>query len=133
MDDEGKPLWEVLLKVDDIHKALLECNKKHFHQAAATSFGNEVGGGILADLVGYSGLTTVAKAIVEGTLMEQYGDSVDMLPEMTSLIMELMMPEEIQQLGRINPEVSSEDFFSWLSKLEGVHFHVFFGLASWTL
>lgn len=89
----------------------MECNKKHFHQAAATSFGNEVGGGILADLVGYSGLTTVAKAIVEGTLMEQYGDSVDMLPEMTSLIMELIMPEEIQQLGRINPEVSLEDFF----------------------
>ena len=35
MDVEGKPLREILLEVDDIHKALLERNKKHFHQAAA--------------------------------------------------------------------------------------------------
>ncbi len=113
MDSVGKPLWEVLLEVDNIRKALLECNKKHFHQAAATPFGGEVGEGILADLVGYSGLTAVAKAIVEVTFMEQYGDSVDMLPEMTHLIMELVMPEDIQQLGRINPEVSSKDFYHW--------------------
>ena len=83
MDAEGKPLREILLEVDDIHKALLECNKKHFHQAAATPFGGEVGEGILADLVGYSGLTEAAKAIVDGTFLEQYGDSVDMLPETT--------------------------------------------------
>ena len=110
-DAEGKPLREILLEVDDIHKALLERNKKHFHQAAATPFGGEVGEGILADLVGYSGLTEAAKAIVDGTFMEQYGDSVDMLPETTHLIMELAMPDEIQQLGKINSVVSTEDFY----------------------
>jgi hypothetical protein len=52
----GKPLWEVLLELDDIHRALLERNKKHFHQTAETPFGGEVREGILADLVCYSGL-----------------------------------------------------------------------------
>jgi hypothetical protein len=69
------------------------------------------GEGILADLVGYSGLTKVAKAIVDGNFLEQYGDSVDMLPETTHLIMELAMPDEIWQLGKINHEVSTEDFY----------------------
>jgi hypothetical protein len=107
---DGKPLREVLLEVDDIHCALLEQNKQHFHQAAETPFGGEVGEGILADLVGYSGLTKAAKAIVDGNFLDQYGASMEMLPETTHLIMELVMPDEIQQLGKINHEVSTEDF-----------------------
>jgi hypothetical protein len=39
---DGKPLWEVLLEIDDIHRALLERNKKHFHQAAETPFGGRL-------------------------------------------------------------------------------------------
>jgi hypothetical protein len=53
----------------------------------------------------------MAKAIVDGNFLEQYGDSVDMLPETTHLIMELAMPDEIWQLGKINHEVSTEDFY----------------------
>ena len=101
----------MLLEVDDIHWALLERNKKHFHQAAETPFGGEVGEGILADLVGYSGLTKAAKAIVDGNFLDQYGASMEMLPETTHLIMELAMPDEIWQLGKINHEVSTEDFY----------------------
>ena len=50
---------------------------------------------------------------MDGTFLEQYGNSVDLvlLPETTCLIMELMMPEEIQQLGKINNSVSMEDFY----------------------
>lgn len=44
---------EVLLDAEETHKAILERNKQHFHQAAETPFGH----GILADLVGYSGLS----------------------------------------------------------------------------
>jgi hypothetical protein len=53
----------------------------------------------------------MAKAIVDGNFLDQYGDSVDMLPEITCLIMELAMPDEIWQLGTINHEVSTEDFY----------------------
>jgi hypothetical protein len=109
-----KPLREVLLEVDDIHWALLEQNKKHFHQAAETPLGGEVREGILADLVGYSGLTKAAKAIVDGNFLDQYGASMEMLPETTHLIMELAMPDEIWQLRKINHEVSTEDFYHGL-------------------
>ncbi len=35
-DETGEEVCEVLLEVDNIHKALLEWNKKHFHQADDT-------------------------------------------------------------------------------------------------
>jgi hypothetical protein len=61
--------------------------------------------------VGYSGLTKAAKAIVDGNFLYQYGASVEILPETTRLIVELAMPDEIWQLGEINCEVSTEDFY----------------------
>jgi hypothetical protein len=35
---DGEEIREVLLEVDDIHKALLEQNRKYFHQADETPF-----------------------------------------------------------------------------------------------
>jgi hypothetical protein len=37
-DQEGNEVREVLLEVEDIHKAILEWNKCHFHQADETPF-----------------------------------------------------------------------------------------------
>jgi hypothetical protein len=61
--------------------------------------------------VGYFGLTKAAKAIVDGNFLNQCSASIEMLPERTHLIMELAMPDEIRQLGKINHEVSTEDFY----------------------
>ena len=37
-DEDGKEVREVLLEVDEIHKAILAQNKQHFHQADETPF-----------------------------------------------------------------------------------------------
>jgi hypothetical protein len=110
----------------------LEQNKKHFQKAAETPFGGEVREGILADLVGYSGLTKAAKAIVDGNFLDQYGASMEMLPETTHLIMELAMPDEIWHLRKINHEVDRR-LLSWLSTLEGIYLHLSLWQASWSL
>jgi hypothetical protein len=99
MERDGSHIREVLFKADDIYDALLEQNKRHFHQAFDTPFGGGVNDGILAELVGYSGLMTAAKAIVDGNFMAKYDDKVDFLPETTQLIIEMAMPEEIRNLG----------------------------------
>jgi hypothetical protein len=112
IQEDGTPIQEILLEVDDIHWALLECNKKHFHQAAATPFSGEDGNGILADLVGYSGIMAAAKEIVEGTFLETHGDLKDLLPETVQLISEMVMPEEIRKLGQIQQEITTNDFYS---------------------
>jgi hypothetical protein len=67
---------EILLEVHDFHKALLERNKKHFHQAANTPFGH----GILQDLVGYLGLNAAAMAILNGSFLDN-PDLPNLLPE----------------------------------------------------
>jgi hypothetical protein len=81
---------EILLAVDDIHTALLEQNKKHFHQAADTPFGH----GILQDLVGYSGLNEAAMAILTGSFLDN-PDLPDLLPKIRQMIQELAMPNQI--------------------------------------
>jgi hypothetical protein len=115
-DGEGKPILEVLLKADDIYNALMERNKQHFHQAFDTPFGSGVNDGILADLVGYSGLTTAAKDIVDGTFMDKHGDKVDLLPEREQLIIEMAMPKAIKTLGNINSIVTIHNFVSAFKK-----------------
>jgi hypothetical protein len=52
--------------------------------------------------VGYSGLTTAAKVIVDGNFMAKYGDKVDCLPETKQLIIKMAMPEEIRNLGKMD-------------------------------
>jgi hypothetical protein len=107
---------------------------KHFHQAAETPFEGEVGEGILADLVGYSGVTKAVKAIVDGNFLDQYVVSIEMLPKTSHLIMELAMPDENWQLGKINHEVSMEDFYhGFLHCLEGIYLHLSLRQASWSL
>jgi hypothetical protein len=89
-----------LLDVTEIHSILLECNKQHFHQAAATPFGGEGDGADLVDMVGFSGLTAAARAILKGIFFEEYGNNIDLLPETEQLIKELAMPEEVKALGK---------------------------------
>ena len=103
---------EILLEVDDIHKALLDRNKNHFHQAAETPFGH----GILHDLVGYSGLNEAATEIVNGTFLDNQ-DVPDLLPETRQMIVELAMPDQIKSLrSPIPTEITAADFISGFKK-----------------
>jgi hypothetical protein len=77
-----------------LHQALLEQNKKHFHQAAETPFGH----GILQDLVGFSGLSTAAVDIVNGSFLAN-PNLPDLLSETRQMIMELAMPDQIKCLN----------------------------------
>jgi hypothetical protein len=77
---------EILLDMEDIHQALLERNLKYFNQAAETLFGH----GILYDLVGYSGISMAAQAIVDGNFLKTY-DVEDILPETRRVIAEMAM------------------------------------------
>ncbi len=115
MERDGSHIQEVLLKANDIYDALLERNKRHFHQAFDTPFGGGVNDSILADLVGYSSLTTATKAIVDGNFMAKYGDKVDLLPE-KQLIIEMSMPEEIRNMGKIDCEITTHDFATGIQK-----------------
>jgi hypothetical protein len=54
---DGEEIREVLLEVDDIHKALLEQNRKHFHQADETPFAGGAENLVLYDLLGYTGMS----------------------------------------------------------------------------
>ena len=87
---------EVLLDANDIHKAILEWNKKHFHQATDTPFGGSPNDSMLFDLVRYSGMNAAAKEIVEGTFLETHSDNLEILPGTEQLIKELAMSEEIK-------------------------------------
>jgi hypothetical protein len=69
-DQEGNEVREVLLEVEDIHKAILERNKRHFHQADETPFAGGAENTILYDLIGYTGMSQAAKDVVEGTFLE---------------------------------------------------------------
>ena len=112
-DGNGNEIWGVLLDANDIHKAILERNKQHFHQATDTPFGGSPMDSMLFDLVSYSGMNTAAKEIVEGTFLATYGNNLELLPETEQLIKELAMPEEIKVLGKkISYKVTEADFIS---------------------
>jgi len=104
---------EILLEVEDIHKALLEQNKNHFCKAADTPFGS----GNLYDLVGFTGLNEAADAIMEGTFLEEYGNDLDLLPEREQLVTKLAMPEMIKNLEKdISNEVGEGDYIDGIKK-----------------
>jgi hypothetical protein len=102
---------EVLLEVNEIHKAILEWNQHHFHQADDTPFAGGAEDTILYNLIGYTGMSKAAKDIVDGTFMGKYGDKCDILLETEQIIRELVLPEEIKVLGKkIDSKISEEDF-----------------------
>jgi hypothetical protein len=53
--------------VDDIHKALLEQNRKHFHQADETPFAGGAENLVLYNLLGYTGMSKAAREVVNGS------------------------------------------------------------------
>jgi hypothetical protein len=97
-DQEGNEVQEVLQEVEDIHKAILEWNKCHFHQADETPFTGGAKNTILYDLIGYTGMSQAAKDVVKGTFLEKHGNKLkNLLLETEQLIKEMAMPEEIKQ------------------------------------
>jgi hypothetical protein len=113
-DETGEEVCEVLLEVNDIHKAILEQNKKHFYQADVTPFAGGAENTILYDLTGYTGMSKAAKEVINGTFLNKYGANLgDILPKTEQVIRELSMPEEIKVLGKqIETEISEADFIS---------------------
>jgi hypothetical protein len=72
--------------VANIHKAILEWNQQHFHQADDTPFEGGAKDTILYDLLGYTGMSKAAKDMVDGTFMEKYGGKCAQLPETEQVI-----------------------------------------------
>ncbi len=99
-DVDGTESHKVLLEVDEIHKAILEWNQHHFHQADDTPFAGGAEDTILYDLLGYTGMSKAAKDMVDSKFMEKHSDKCDLLPETEQVIRELAMPEEIKVLGK---------------------------------
>jgi hypothetical protein len=83
---DGTESCKVLLEVADIHKAILERNQQHFHQADDTPFEGGAEDTILYDLLGYTGMSKAAKDMVDGTFMEKYCGKCDLLPETEQVI-----------------------------------------------
>jgi hypothetical protein len=79
---------EILIEVDEIHKALMERNKRHFNQAMDTPFGD----GMLYVIVGYSGIKKAAREIVNGDFLTNHSIE-EILLETRQVIAELAMPE----------------------------------------
>lgn len=112
-DADGAKVQEVFLEVDEIHKAILERNQKHFHQADDTPFAGGAENTVLYDLLGYTGMSKAAKDVVDGNFLEKYGNEMNVLPETEQVIWELAMPEEIKVLGKkIDYEITEESFIS---------------------
>jgi hypothetical protein len=111
---DGEEIREVLLEVDDIHKALLERNRKHFHQADETPFTGGAENLVLYNLLVYTGMSKAAREVVNGSFLDKYGNELGhILPETEQVIKELAMPEEIRVLSKkIECEISEEDFIS---------------------
>jgi hypothetical protein len=110
-NEDGEEVREVLLEVEDIHHALLQRIRKHFHQSDDTPFAGGAENMVLYDLLGYTGMSK-ARDVVDGTFLEKYGDDLgNILPETEQVIKELAMPEEIKVFGKkIDCEISEEDF-----------------------
>jgi hypothetical protein len=105
------------LEVEEIHKAILERNRKHFHHADDTPFAGGAKSTILYDLMGYTGMSQAARDVVDSTFMEKDGNELDILPEMEQVIRELAMPEAIKVFGKIiDCEIMEEDFMSGFKK-----------------
>jgi hypothetical protein len=113
-DEASEEVREVLFEVDDIHKAILERNKKHFHQADKTPVAGGAENMVLYDLIGYTGMSQAAKDVVDDTFLAKYGDKLgNILPKTEQVIRELSMPEKIKVLGKkIKTEILEEDFLS---------------------
>jgi hypothetical protein len=113
-NEDGEEVREVLLEVEDIHHALLEQNRKHFHQSDDTPFAGGAENTVLYDLLGYTGMSKAAREVVDGTFLEKYGDDLgNILPETEQVIKELAMPDEIKVFGKkIDCKISVEDFLS---------------------
>jgi hypothetical protein len=134
-DQEGNEVQEVLLEVEDIHKAILEWNKCHFHQADKTPFTGGAENTILYVLIGYMGMSQAAKDVVKGTFLEKHGDELkNVLPETEQLIKEMAIPEEIKVLGeKITCEILEDDFISGFRKKERKHINISIWMAFGTL
>ena len=116
-NEDGEEVREVLLEVEDIHHALLERNRKHFHQSDDTPFVGGAENMVLYDLLGYTGMSKAARDVVDGTFLEKYGDDLgNILPETEQVIKELAMPEEIKVLVRRLTAKSQRKTFSWESR-----------------
>jgi hypothetical protein len=116
-DEEGNEVHEVLLEVEEIHKAILEQNRKYFHQVDDTAFAGGAKNMILYDLIGYTGMSQAARDVVNGTFMEKYGNELDILPETEQVIRELAMPEAIKVFGKkLDCEIMEENFMSDFKK-----------------
>jgi hypothetical protein len=116
-DADGMESCKVLLEVDDSHKAILERNQQHFHQADNTPFAGGAKDTVLYDLIGYTGMSKAAKEIVDGKFMTTSGNTCNLLPETEKIIWGLAMPKEIKVLGKkIESEISEEDFIDGFKK-----------------
>jgi hypothetical protein len=120
--------------VDEIHKAILEWNQHHFHQADDTLFAGGAEDTILYDLIGNIGMSKASKDIVDGTFMEKYGNKCDILLETEQIIWELAMPKEIKVLGKkIDSKISEEDFIDGFKGVEGEHINISIRMTFGTL
>jgi hypothetical protein len=102
---DGTESREVLLEVANIHKAILEQNQQHFHQADDPPFAGGAEDTILYDLLGYTDISKAVKDIMESKFMEKHGDKCELLPETEQLIRELAMPEEIKSILSYSPSL----------------------------
>ena len=109
----GAEECEILLEVEDIHHALLECNKQHFNQEKNNPFGS----GILYNLMGYSGISAAAKEIVCGDFLEK-DDIPNLLPETHQVIAEMAMPEvfKMDPKNKLSIEIMTGDFIQGFKK-----------------
>ncbi len=65
---DGTEEWTTVIDQTQVETAILMYSHQHFQQARSTPFGH----GVLADLIGHSGLTKASQAILDGTLFENY-------------------------------------------------------------
>jgi hypothetical protein len=109
----GEIAWTTVYDPVLIQQAIIERNKGHFQQAQATPFGN----GMLAQLLGFEGLSQAADDIVTGTFVKQHGDILAAnIVEVRELAVSMAMPAEIQSCGPINTEITKEDFTRGMKK-----------------
>jgi hypothetical protein len=93
--------YTTLLDADAIEEELINYNRDWFKQAAETPFGH----GELYDMVGYSGLTDEADAIVEGDCIEYLG--IPMSRETQVFLEECRRPLTVKPIDTI---ISAEDY-----------------------
>jgi hypothetical protein len=123
-DEAGEEVREVLLDIDNIHKAILEWNKEHFHQADKTPFAGGAENTVVYDLIGYTGMSQAAKDVVDGTFPAAYGVKLgNILPEKEQVICKLSMSEEIKVLAIRLTLKSQKRIHFRVQRLERKHVH----------